>query len=155
MTELKDLNKYDKLLICNGCGPDGFKGKFKGVDFIFKDDCNQHDVDYWSGGHEEQRKEADERFYANMKKRIKEGDYGVFKRFIYYFMARNYYKLVRKLGNRFFEYRSRRVGEKEVPMILNAKDLPSYSSQIDYRFTGSGIYNKTKYRSLNGRWELI
>lgn len=154
MPILKDLNKYDKLLICNGCGPDSFKGKFKGVDFIFLEDCNQHDVDYWAGGQEPERLAADKRFYESMKKRIKEGNYGAFKRFIYYFMARNYYKLVRKFGGSFFEYRSRLIGGEKTAMILNTKDLPSYSPQVDYSFI-DGRHKGLKYRSFNGRWELI
>lgn len=149
---IKDLNAYDRLLIINGCKPEWFPDVIN-VDFIFNCDCNQHDIEYWQGGSEQERKESDKRFLKNMKSRINDSKLGWFKKWTMRRIANSYYKLVRKFGNGTFQYRYQKFSDKIVPMILDVMDLPSYSTQLDYRFI-SGEFNNVQVKQIGNRWYL-
>lgn len=147
-----DLNGYDRLLIVNGCKPEWLPDWIH-ADMIFRDACNQHDVDYFAGGCEKNRKEADENFLKKMKDIIKSKKYGWWKRWKMNRVAKAYYKLVRQFGDTVFQYRYKLVDGKKEAMILTKKDLPSYSPQVDYRFI-DGCYKGIIAVRRNSRWYL-
>ena len=54
---VSDLSPQQRYKLCNGCGSKG--GPVPVPDFIWKDACDQHDLDYWVGGNELDRLAAD------------------------------------------------------------------------------------------------
>lgn len=84
--------------ITNGCGG----GLFDVPDWIFFDACQQHDLDYWMGCTEEDRKIADLAFYTNMK--IAVAKLSWYKCWLYYGLAYIYYKGVRILTAKYFYF---------------------------------------------------
>ena len=151
MIYYKDLNGYDKLLIVNGCKPE-WMPKWVQVDLIFGCSCNQHDVDYFAGGLEADRLEADKKFLESMKNRIKQSKLCCFKKWLLKRAANSYYKLVRKFGDSTFEYRHRKTEDGKLVsyQLQSALSLPSYSPQIDYRLKTEGV----KIVKHNNRWYL-
>ena len=55
----KDLTYEEKIVTQNGCGA---KHGIKVPDFCFREACNRHDYDYYTGGTNEDRIVADKRF---------------------------------------------------------------------------------------------
>jgi len=98
-----ELNEYDRKVIHNGCKPAWFP-KGLNANFCFKKACNQHDLAYYYGWAENDRKKADKVFYKNMKKAIKKTKAGWLKKMFYKVMAYKYYKLVRWFGKSAFNY---------------------------------------------------
>lgn len=104
MLKYSNLTIEQKKFVSNGCGGKG--GWINPPEFIFHEDCNEHDFDYWLGCTEEDRKKKDKAFYKRMKKDIQK-----YKSFIkkahYHIWAWTYYKAVRLVGKKFFYYASR------------------------------------------------
>ena len=100
MLRYKDLNSYQKKLICNGCGVKG--GWIKPPDFLFHASCNHHDFRYWRGCTEADRKNADDSFYKWMKVDVSESKW--YLKPYYHFLAWTYYKAVRLFGKKYFNY---------------------------------------------------
>ena len=90
----RNLTKYQKLHISNGCGKKG--GWFNPPDFLFTASCNQHDFNYWLGKVEEDRKKADLQFYERMK--VDASTAGWYIKWWHYSMACTYYRAVRMFG---------------------------------------------------------
>ncbi len=104
MTQFIKPNLYDKMIINNGCGPTWLKSKISTksfLDFIFAPACMNHDTRY-SKYCEVTRKDADEKFYKDMIKLIKKGNYNWYKRWSYTLIAKDYYRLVRWYGKASF-----------------------------------------------------
>ena len=148
----EDLNGYDRLLIVNGCKPE-WMPKWINADLIFKPACTQHDIDYFAGGCEQDKKEADRIFLNSMIALVTAQNFNWFKRWWYTRAAHTYYKLVSKWGDSTFEYRYKKSGNKNIPFRLEKYDLPSYSIQADYRFLG-GDFKGIKIKRVNERWYL-
>lgn len=155
MIYFKDLNAYDKLLICNGCKP-GWMPDWINADLIFECDCNQHDVDYFAGGLEADRLEADKRFFESMKASIKKSKLGWSKKWLLRRAAKAYYKLVRQFGDDTFSYRSKRNSEGKIVSykLTSCFSLPSYSPEVDYRFNPGREFGNKKTVKFNNRWYL-
>ena len=94
------LTDIQKKYICNGCGGKG--GWFNPPEFLFHASCNQHDFYYWRGGDEDDRKKADKDFYEFMKKDASEAPW--WRKPFSMTSAFIYYKSVRYMGNKFFNY---------------------------------------------------
>jgi len=150
-----DLNGYDQLLICNGCKPEWFPD-WVNADLIFGCACGQHDVDYFAGGLESDRKEADEKFYKKMQLLIKESKLGWFKKWLLRRAAKAYYKLVKKFGDSTFSYRHRKTSDGSLVSykLTSSFSLPSYCQQADYRFYKNGKFEDKKLERHNNRWYL-
>ena len=95
-----ELTPFQQKSVCNGCGGKG--GIFNPPEFLFHASCNQHDFYYWRGGDESDRKEADDTYYDKMKEDVAEAS--AIKRPFYGCMAWIYYKAVRIVGKKFFNY---------------------------------------------------
>lgn len=124
MILISDLNQYDrKTVSTNGCSPASFPFS---INLIFECDCNLHDLQYWQGGSEEDRKTSDKEFLRNMLNSIKESNLGIIKKLALKTVAYKYYWLVKKLGKKYFEYRTKKLDSKYY--------LPSFLKHADYRF---------------------
>lgn len=88
----------------NGCGPKTPWPWVKVPDFVFRQDCNAHDLAYHKGGTEADRKAADEAFLAAMLKSAKAAHWSI--REYYRVQAWWYYAAVRKGGSAFFNHRA-------------------------------------------------
>lgn len=100
MIGYSDLTQEQKYSICNGCGGKG--GIINPPEFLFHASCNQHDFYYWRGGTELDRKKADDAFYEMMK--VDAGKEQGIKKLHYLTWAYVYYKAVRLVGSKFFNY---------------------------------------------------
>jgi len=152
LIDIKELNAYDRLLIINGCKPE-WMPKWIDADLIFKSACEKHDILYWAGGCGSMKKKIDDIFLADMLSLIKEKKFNWFKRWIYNRAAKAYYRLVREWGDSTFQFRFRIVNGKTVGFALTAKDLPSYSPQVDFRFL-RGCYKDIPYTRRDNRFYL-
>lgn len=91
---------YDKLsmqeinFIANGCGPYGIGWIVPELGFNCP--CKRHDVSYWVGGTQEDRKKYDDEFLEGMYK-IAEG-FSWWKRWMLRASAQTYYNKVRLFG---------------------------------------------------------
>ena len=102
MTDIvfENLTHEQKKYICNGCGG---KGGFRPPQFVFKEDCNIHDVRYYIGCTEDDKKFADREFYVNNIKQAQRFHW--FMRLVVYkALAWIYYKSVAWKGKQFFYY---------------------------------------------------
>lgn len=99
----------------NGCGG---KGSYVPVpDFIFEASCDHHDFNYWLGGTEEDRAEADRQFYeAMLRDADSQGSW--YTRAWYRWWAYVYYKAVRHFASSFFNYGDERTLE-DVEAVVN------------------------------------
>lgn len=149
---IEDLNGYDKFLIINGCKPE-WMPKWINADLVFKEACAQHDIDYFAGGCDLDRKKADKKFFEHMSNLIKEKKFNWFKRWWYIRASVVYYNLVSEYGHKSFEYRYRKKGNENIPFTLEKYDLPSYSPQADYRFT-VGAFKNIRIKVIKDRWCL-
>lgn len=84
---LSQLSVHEVHVICNGCGPKGgyaiqlalpkevFSWKKRLLipipQWHSENTCNQHDIDYWVGGTESDRKEADQQLLWGLKRDAK------------------------------------------------------------------------------------
>ena len=100
----RDLTPEQKSFICNGCGSKA--GWVPVPEFIFHASCNHHDLLYWIGNTEANRRSADKAFYKYMKIDIAEAKW--YKRPHYMLWAWVYYKAVRTYGSAFFNYSIRK-----------------------------------------------
>ncbi len=64
MIHLSDLTAYERVRICNGCGPKSWKSTIP--TWHGRDTCCAHDLAYWIGGDEEDRAEADRALYDGL-----------------------------------------------------------------------------------------
>lgn len=101
----RNLNENEKTFarmhLMNGCGPTGVIG-WAVPEFNFTESCNHHDMNYWLGGKEEDRKKADEQFYEAMKDAVSKLPWWL--RPANYALAFFYYMNVSLLGKNFFTY---------------------------------------------------
>jgi len=96
----EDLTKEELEFISNGCG-----GPFPVPAFVFEGDCDRHDFDYYVGCTEEDRLEADLRYFRLMRDSANKAKW--WKRPWYHAMAIKYFLFVRHAGYPFF-YRADR-----------------------------------------------
>lgn len=103
------LSTKELDFIANGCGP-----KFLGFlvpDKLFRPACIRHDVAYYIGGDEEDRRRADREFYLHM---LRLADRQYWRRY-WRWRARVYYSMVRTLGRYIaFHYGEQRTYEQLV-----------------------------------------
>lgn len=139
------LNRYDKMIINNGCGPSwllDYLPKFlvKGLksykDQIFEECCGIHDVDFFFGDSRAAFNKANKKFYSCMKYVIKKKGHWYSKAW-FYWKAWQYYKLVSKFGWSSFNSKD----------IRDLDDLPSFKAAKDRNV-------KVRCVWLNGRWWL-
>lgn len=100
MLKYEDFTNYQISKIANGCGSKGFGMAVP--DFVFEESCNRHDIGYWIGGSEVDRKAIDVRYYYDMKNDARKASW--FKRPFYFMTAWIYYKFVRMFGKPFFNF---------------------------------------------------
>lgn len=104
------LSDKDKVEICNGCGAKGAWYNFLIPGGIFKQSCNIHDYDYFIGKTEQDKKDADRRFYQNNKRIVKATKNPLLRRYRA-FKARAFFKAVEDLGSEAF-WSNKIVNEK-------------------------------------------
>ena len=97
------LSVIEKMLVANGCGGSG--SLINPPEFLFSEDCGEHDWDYFYGGDKKTRKKRDVKFYKGMRNSIVEKGVKFFKRAYYEFWAFVYYLEVRRHGAKFFNFR--------------------------------------------------
>ena len=86
----------------NGCGGKG--GLIDPPDWIFREDCNRHDLAYHEGGSEQDRLFADKLFLANMLASVAKVAW--YRRPFLKSQAWLYYRSVRIFGAKYFNYRN-------------------------------------------------
>ena len=100
--------KAEKRIVCNGCGPKGWKGKIV-PDTMWglsvTPACNAHDWMYEEGGTGVQKAMADEVFLDNMLSLIDEHTNWKFIGWLRSKRARKYYRVVKKVGKAYFKYK--------------------------------------------------
>ena len=99
----RHLTKAQRQAVANGCGGKG--GPFDPPEFRFHGSCLRHDLNYWIGCTEEDRKKADRQFFSGM--RLDARGAKIPKRWLYLCLALMYYLSVRWFGRRFFHYADR------------------------------------------------
>jgi len=99
----KQLSVIEKMLVANGCGGSG--SLINPPDFIFGEDCGEHDWGYFYGGNKAMRKKRDCKFYKGMRNSIVEKKVKFLKRAYYEFWAFVYHLEVRRHGAKFFNFR--------------------------------------------------
>lgn len=104
--------------IVNGCGGIGFDVP----DWIFYAACKQHDLDYWIGCIEVDRKTADLTFYTGMKAAAAKLTW--YKRWFYYGMAYSYYKSVRLFAAKHFYVGPDKRTVDDLAAEMGATSLP-------------------------------
>ena len=92
----EDLTTEEIEALTEGCGVE----EFDAPELWFHDDCRKHDFLYWRGGGPEDRKYADEVFYAGMKRRAQDAS-GPLAWLWRRLWAWVYYTAVRRLGGFF------------------------------------------------------
>lgn len=86
----------------NGCGPKSKWPFAKVPQFVFRGDCNRHDLAYALGGTEADRERADKIFHAAMLRSARMAPWHL--RDYYSVQAHYYYLAVRVGGKAFFYY---------------------------------------------------
>lgn len=97
------LSTIEKMLVANGCGGSG--SLINPPEFIFGEDCGEHDWDYFYGGTKAVRTKRDKKFYRKMRDSIVREGVRYFKRAYYEFWAFFYYIEVRRHGAKYFNFR--------------------------------------------------
>lgn len=110
---------YERAVICNGCGGKG--GVFKPPQYMFTASCDHHDANYWLGGAEKDRQEADEQFYEAMKFDASFAPW--WQRWWLYGAAWRYYSAVRFWGEKYFNYGKERTWEDLEEALANSATL--------------------------------
>jgi hypothetical protein len=101
---------YDPILaarVCNGCGPEGWKGIFIPDDILgvsFKHSCRIHDFEFWLGGTLRDFDIANERFLKNMYKAISISKNRRYLNPVRRFFARKYVESVKRYGLQYFNF---------------------------------------------------
>jgi len=98
MIDYKNLTEYQKVHICNACGPKWLPVKLP--DFLFTANCHHHDFLYWRGerfGFKRlARLKADVQFFLAMLNDVEACP--AEDRYVYFRWAFRYFKAVRILG---------------------------------------------------------
>lgn len=118
----RNLNSLERGVICNGCGGKG--GFFRPPQYRFRASCNHHDFNYWIGGGDVERKEADDQFLAATLE-----DAGLaeswWRRLWLRGAAYRYYWAVRAFGGKFFNFKDASETDDQlwlrVERLMNAK----------------------------------
>lgn len=104
----------------NGCGG---KGSYIPIpDWIFTASCDHHDFNYWIGGTEDDRAEADWQFYQAMLEDAN-SQTSWWKRGWYRWWAYVYYKAVRSFSSSYFYYGEERTLEDVKAIIDDYTEL--------------------------------
>lgn len=103
----RNLLPEERRAITNGCGGKG--GWFNPPDYLFTASCDHHDFNYWLGGTQEDRREADEQFYEAM--RFDASLAPLWQRWWLYGAAWRYYVAVRWFGKKYFHEGRERTWE--------------------------------------------
>lgn len=106
----------------NGCGPGSASGLVP--DFMWEEDCDEHDFDYFVGGSEVDRREADWRFSMRMILRAN-NRYAWWdpRRFFARMGAWSYYRAVKELGDDLaFCYRPKPLTMARVLALLDEEE---------------------------------
>jgi hypothetical protein len=88
----------------NGCGGKG--GWIDPPEFIFHEDCNNHDLAYDRGFTEHDREAADKEFLRNMLLSVSKAPW--YSRPFFQAQAYIYYRAVRMFGAKHFNYKGKR-----------------------------------------------
>jgi hypothetical protein len=113
----RNLNCFEKQLMCNGCGGKG--GVLNPPELRFTASCNHHDFNYWLGYIEEHRKEADLQFLDSL--RVDASGAPWYTRWWHYSAAWKYYLAVRIFGAQFFNYGDRERNWDDLEVDINKK----------------------------------
>lgn len=106
--------KEERKVICNGCGGKG--SRVPVPNFMFRASCDHHDANYWIGGHEGDRVKADQQFYSEMVDDVYRLSFWRWP--IARFLARRYYRAVRRFGRSFFHF-GRQRGWQELDETMS------------------------------------
>lgn len=115
--QYKQLTDEQKQFICNGCGGKG--GIINPPEFLFNASCHHHDFLYYRGHTEQHRKEADDKFYELMKEDIKLASW--YLKPHYHLWAYTYYKSVRLIGKKFFNYADKQKDMNDLILDIRKK----------------------------------
>ena len=108
-----NLSLKQKNSICNGCGGKG--GWVKPIHgTFFKDECNQHDFNYFLGFTEKHRKKADVQLKKAMQDKVRK--LGFWNRQRLGPWCHIYYAAIRIMGKKYFYYGN---VEQQVPTDNN------------------------------------
>jgi len=121
-------NLYDKLATCNGCGNALVKKLGINADFIFFEDCLQHDFDY-SPYKDIARDKADDKFLKAMEDTLdsKRGDLNFIEELFLDMLNNVYHELVENFGSgSYSEY------DPSLP-------LPSTEPELREKFRKEGV----------------
>lgn len=99
--KFEDLTDEQINYFWNGVGSDHFF--LNPPDLIFGEASKRHDFAYWMGATEQDRKDADERFYLEGWKATLKNNHKILRPF-YFFMSWFYFKVLGLIGNKAFEY---------------------------------------------------
>lgn len=119
MTELTydDLPQALRDVLCNGCGGKG--GWVRPPALRSRVFCDRHDVAYFAGGTEDDRRVADRRLYERIKQDASERPW--WQQPTFRMQAWLYYRAVRLFGRRYFHYGEKRTLESVLEPYLAAK----------------------------------
>lgn len=127
----RNWNALERSVITNGCGGKG--GLLDPPEYLFTASCGQHDANYWLGGSDAQRLEADRQFLDAM---LKDADLAPwYSRWWLKGAAWRYYWAVRLMGAKFFNYN---VPVAENPMVTNRVRETSRWARLERVMTASG-----------------
>lgn len=101
MTPLPILTDAQRAEAVNGCGRKG--GWIRPPQWLFRSSCNDHDIRYYVGGTERDRREADEIFRADMLRAANAGP--TWARPWMHVHGWIYYRAVRLCGRWSYHYR--------------------------------------------------
>lgn len=146
-------NEYDLIVTGNGCGSEGLKsviGTSNFLNFIFKPACQMHDFNY-SKYSKLTRKQADNKFYADMIELIKKGNYGFFKRIGYTLIAKDYWRLVRWYGKSSFSEYDKNATQ---PSFVTSKNIKLRKIECVFIEGLNRWYTKAEciFSAKLGRW---
>lgn len=97
---LSDLTPGQKAYVCNGCGPMSWKQTIP--TWHGRDACCAHDLAYWVGGDEDDRKRADRALYDSLIADAKPAWFGA--RLWMRYLAWCFYRAVRNDGAQYFHH---------------------------------------------------
>ena len=148
-----EFNDYDKEVAVNGCGPDYLIKHLPAwlvswllyfINGAFKPACAIHDIRYFIGGTEKDRKRIDKMFYKDMKAIVK-NKVNFWMRWKHYFKAWRYYRYVRAFGKEAFNYKK-----------LEFHDLPRFKKDINSKVDPKKYYwNDRTAEGLTSQWEMV
>ncbi len=120
MTKLRyaDMSKAEIDFLSNGCGA---SWSVKAPKWLFKKSCDQHDVNYWLGYTEADRKKADDQFWASMRAEISK--FKFYLKPIRWIEAKIFYHLVKKFGFFSFYYGEKERTREDLEMLMYEDSL--------------------------------